>query len=89
MHRVFFSLSQDIRIQTALRSKFPGDILEQTLTVCSGIDVVNINLCHFVFHTANEKQVKKQTNPFYDGPLKDKVCVELQKTSTKLVCSIL
>ena len=43
---------QDPRVSTALRSKYgDGDerLVEQTLTVCSGLDMVNITLCHFVF----------------------------------------
>ena len=32
-----------------LRAKYGDDILEQSITVCSGLDMVNISLCHFVF----------------------------------------
>lgn len=34
---------------TLLRGKYGDDLLEQSVTVCSGLDMVNITLCHFVF----------------------------------------
>ena len=40
---------QDIRVLSSLRTKYGDDLLEQTLTVCSGLDMVNIYNCYFVF----------------------------------------
>lgn len=54
IHSIFF---QDPRILTPLKNKYGDDFKEQTLTVCSGLDMVNISLCHFVFPSKEITQV--------------------------------
>ncbi len=60
MHRDWKVLSlQDIRVLQALRSKHGDDLLEKSITVCSGLDVVSITLCHFVFQEKEITEVSK------------------------------
>ena len=50
-------------MQTPLRSKYGDieDLLEQSVTVCSGLDMVNITLCHFVFPDKKMAEVSSTT----------------------------
>lgn len=43
-----------------LRAKYGDDILEQSVTVCSGLDMVNIGLCHFVFPDKKVAEVSEK-----------------------------
>lgn len=54
---IYFSHFQDIRVLSALRTKYGDDLLEQTLTVCSGLDMVNIYNCYFVFPSKKVMEV--------------------------------
>ena len=49
---------QDIRVLSSLRTKYGDDLLEQTLTVCSGLDMVNIYNCYFVFPSKKVMEVR-------------------------------
>ena len=47
---------------TALRNKHGEDVLENTLTVCSGLDMVNITSCYFVFPNKKVMEVSKRAS---------------------------
>eukprot|EP00094_Tigriopus_californicus_P012882 TCALIF_12455-PA protein Name:"Similar to PLCB4 1-phosphatidylinositol 4,5-bisphosphate phosphodiesterase beta-4 (Homo sapiens)" AED:0.17 eAED:0.17 QI:0/0.75/0.82/0.94/1/1/17/384/960 len=45
----------DPRVMAGLRSK--SEVLERSVTVCSGLDMVNITLCHFVFQSKDHARI--------------------------------
>ena len=47
-----------MRLTNQVRAKFGEDLLERSLTVCSGLDMVNISLCHLVFPSKKETEVR-------------------------------
>lgn len=55
--RFLFYSSQDFRVNAALKTKYGEDVVDQTVTVCSGLDFVNISLCHFVFEDQETAEV--------------------------------
>ena len=48
---------QNPNILTALRPRHGENIAEKSITVCSGLDMVNINLTHFVFANKEDADV--------------------------------
>ena len=50
-------LLQNPNILTALRPRHGENIAEKSITVCSGLDMVNINLTHFVFANKEDADV--------------------------------
>ncbi len=44
-------------MNAALKTKYGEDVKDQTVTVCSGLDFVNISLCHFVFEDQETAEV--------------------------------
>ena len=53
----FIFLLQNPNILTALRPRHGENIAEKSITVCSGLDMVNINLTHFVFANKEDADV--------------------------------
>ena len=55
---VIYSLKfQHPGISSTLRPRHGENIAEKSITVCSGLDMVNINLTHFVFANKEEADV--------------------------------
>ena len=42
---------------SALKTKYGEDVRDQTITVCSGLDMVNIVSCHFVLPNSKVMEV--------------------------------
>lgn len=47
-------------ISSSLRQRHGENIAEKSITVCSGLDMVNINLCHFVFANKEAAETWRQ-----------------------------
>ena len=45
-------------ISSTLRPRHGENIAEKSITVCSGSDMVNINLAHFVFNNKEDADVR-------------------------------
>ena len=54
---ILILLLQNPNILTALRPRHGENIAEKSITVCSGLDMVNINLTHFVFANKEDADV--------------------------------
>ncbi len=50
---------QDPRVLSLLRAKYGDALLDHTITVCSALDLVNINMCHFIFASTETSEVRK------------------------------
>ena len=48
---------QDPRLLNQLTSKHGQDLDEKSLTICSGLDMVNINYLHIICPTAEDAKV--------------------------------
>ena len=53
----FHFFLQNPSILSALRPRHGENIAEKSITVCSGLDMVNINLTHFVFANKEDADV--------------------------------
>ena len=50
-------ICQDPRLQTALKQRHGDNFHERSLIVCSGLDMVNIYNCYFVFPSKKVMEV--------------------------------
>ena len=67
---IFFTVYfvfQNPSILSVLRPRHGENIAEKSITVCSGLDMVNINLTHFVFSNKEDADVSTYRMRAYKG----------------------